>query len=531
MAILYCDGKRFRRAVTAGADWVNRGKAHLNRLNVFPVPDGDTGTNMSLTLLSTLKEMENLEDLSLKAVAKAAAWGSLMGARGNSGIILAQILVGFAESIEDRPRLYARDIATSLRIATERAYQAVVNPVEGTMLTVMRETAETASEAAAKERDIVRLLEAMLLRAKASLQDTPRLLPILREAGVVDAGGLGFVYLLEGMLNLIRSEEIARADVEEEAPFQAVPAYTASYDWTNRYCTEFMIEGEEISQAEVKGRLGQLGDSLLVMESDGLLRVHIHTSDPENLFHCVSSLGRVSRIKVDDMMEQHEQLLDTPAKSASIVAVALGDGLREIFMSLGADEVIEGGQTMNPNVGEILRAIDQAPSSRVILLPNNGNVLSVAAQAAELSAKEVGLVPSRSIPEGLSALVAFREEVSFEENLRVMEDASRRTKTGEVVRASRDARNKDMEIAEGDILGLFDGEIRIVGKSPKETVAALSEEMVEEEDEIVTLFYGGEVNEEEAEDSAVRLEERFPHKEIEIHYGGQPYSLYIISVE
>ena len=530
MAILYCDGKRFKRAVTAGADWLNRGKAHLNRLNVFPVPDGDTGTNMSLTLVSTIKEMENLKDLSLKAVAKAAAWGSLMGARGNSGIILAQILVGFSESIGDRSRLYAQDIATSLRIAAEKAYQAVVDPVEGTMLTVVRETAEMASRAAETERDIVKVLEAMLLRAKASLQDTPRLLPMLREAGVVDAGGLGFVYLLEGMSKLIRSEEVERVEVEE-AQVQAAPAYNVSYDWTNRYCTEFNLEGGEIPQAEIKGKLGQLGDSLLVMESDGLLRVHIHTSDPERLFHCVSSFGSISRIKVDDMMEQHKKLLSTPAKSASIIAVALGDGLREIFISLGADEVIEGGQTMNPNVGEILQAMDQVPSSRVILLPNNRNVLSVAAQAAKLSTKEVGLVPSKSIPEGLSALVAFREDGSFEENVRGMEDASRGTKTGEVVRASRDARTKDMEITEGDILGLFDEEIQIVGKFPKETVIALLGEMVAQEDEIITLFYGGEVNEEEAEALALRLEERFPHKEIEIHRGGQPYSLYILSVE
>jgi len=530
MAILYCDGKRFKQAMIAGADLLNYRKAHLNKLNVFPVPDGDTGTNMSLTLSSAIREVENLQDLSLQAVAKASAWGALIGARGNSGIILAQIFAGFAESIGSSPRMYSPDIAASFQIATEKAYQAVINPVEGTMLTVIRETADMASKIAERERNIAKLLETMLDQANISLQNTPQLLPILRQAGVVDAGGLGFVSILEGMLKLIRGEELKQAKMDE-GQIEYLPAYNIQYDWTNRYCTEFILEGDEFSLSEMKKKLEPFGDSLLVVGDDRLLRIHIHTSEPQQLLHYVAALGKVSQIKVDDMKKEHEDLLLSSAKSISILSVALGDGLKDIFISMGADGVIEGGQSMNPSMGEILREIEQVPSSSVILLPNNSNVILAANQAAKLSQKEVAVIPSRSIPEGLAALMAFREDVPFQENVRFMEDILPQIKTGEVTRASRNVKYKHIHIKEGDILGIFDKEIQCAGKSSNDTTIALLQKMVEMDDEIITIFYGKDISEEEAEYLAELVSQRFPDKEIEIHYGGQPYYFYIISVE
>jgi DAK2 domain fusion protein YloV len=541
MAILYCDGKRFKQAMIAGADLLNYRKAHLNKLNVFPVPDGDTGTNMSLTLSSAIREVENLQDLSLQAVAKAGAWGALIGARGNSGIILAQIFTGFAEGIGSSPRMYSPDIAVSFQIAAEKAYQAVINPVEGTMLTVIRETADMASKIAERERNIAKLLEVMLEQANISLQNTPHLLPILRQAGVVDAGGLGFVSILEGMLKLIRGEEFKQARMDEGLPaatlaaqagqIENLPTYNIQYDWTNRYCTEFILESDGLSFSEMKRNLAHFGDSLLVVGDNKLLRIHIHTSEPQQLLHYVASFGKVSQIKVDDMKKEHENLLLSSAKSISILSVALGDGLKEIFLSMGADRVIEGGQSMNPSMGEILQVIEQVPSSSVILLPNNSNVLPAANQAAKQSQKEVAVIPSKSIPEGLSALMAFREHISFQENVRCMKDVLSHTKTGEVTRASRNAKYKHIQIKEGDILGIFDKEIQCAGKSPEDTTIALLQRMVEAEDEIITIFYGKDISEEEAEDLKSLVSQRFPDKEIEIHYGGQPYYFYIISVE
>lgn len=538
MAILYCDGKRFKQAIIAGAECLNYRKAHLNKLNVFPVPDGDTGTNMSLTLSSAIKEVENLQNLSLQEVAKAGAWGALIGARGNSGIILAQIFAGFAESVGSKSRMYSQDLAASFQLATEKAYQAVINPVEGTMLTVVRETAVMASEMAERERDIAKLLEVLLEQANISLQNTPQLLPILRQAGVVDAGGLGFVSLLEGMLRLIRGEELKQAEVDgtqveallTQQEFSA-PTYNIQHDWTNRYCTAFILEGDELSLPEMKQNLAQFGDSLLVVGDDKLLRVHIHTSDSQQLLQHVASFGKLSQIKVDDMKEEHEDMFLSSPKLVSILSVAPGDGLKDIFVSMGADGVIEGGQSMNPSMGEILQAIEQVPSSSVILLPNNNNILPAANQAAQVSQKEVAVIPSKSIPEGLSALVAFREDLSFQENVECMEEALPQTKTGEVTRASRDVKYKDIQIKEGDILGIFDKEIQFTGKSPRDTTIALLQKMVDIEDEIITIFHGKDINEEEAEDLAELISQRFPDKEVEIHYGGQPHYFYIISVE
>lgn len=533
MAILYCDGDRFKRALIAGADWLNCNKAELNRLNVFPVPDGDTGTNMSLTLGSAIEEVQKLNGLSLDRVVQAAAWGALMGARGNSGIILAQILAGFAESAGKKPRLNSLGIASALQVASDKAYQALTDPVEGTILTVVREAAEAAVGLADGERDIALLLGEVLKQARFSLQNTPELLPVLKKAGVVDAGGLGFVYMVEGVLRLLRGDELQGVEVEEEAP----PAYDIQYDWSKQYCTEALLSGDNLPQAEIKRTLAQLGDSLMVVGGDKLLRIHIHTADPGQVLHYIISFGEIEQVKVDNMRKQHQDLLGVsaelraPQKPIAIVAISVGNGLEEIFTGMGADMLIKGGQTMNPSTGEILSAIDQAPSSKVIVLPNNSNVLPAARQASKLSHKDVAVVASRTIPEGLSALVAFREAASLEENAEYMEDALQDTKTGEVTWASRNAKYGSMEIEEGDILGIFDGDIRAVGGRLQDVALDLLEEMIEPDDEIITLFYGKDVEGKEAEELLARVEERFPDKEAELHWGGQPHHFYLISVE
>ncbi|MCP4652477.1 MAG: DAK2 domain-containing protein [Candidatus Omnitrophica bacterium] len=527
MAILYCGGKRLKRAIIAGAESVNAHKNYLNSLNVFPVPDGDTGINMSLTLMATIKEVEKLPSLALKSVAEASAWGSLIGARGNSGVIMAQIFAGFAESIGDSSRLYSKCLARSFKIASDKAYKAVIDPVEGTLLTVVRETAESAIEIAKEEDDIIELLGAMVNRAKISLENTPKLLPALKEAGVIDAGGLGFVYFLEGMLKLIRGESIE----EEDILSKAVLASEYKCSWRGCYCTECMIKGDDIPQEKIREKLNLMGDSLLIVGTDKLLRIHIHTDNPNAVFDYVSTFGAVSAKKIDDMRRQHRNIIDGSDKTVSLVVVALGDGIANIFKSLNVEEIVQGGQTMNPPVGDVLRAIENAPGSSVILLPNNGTITSVAHQAANLSSKNVRVVDSKTIPEGVSAVLSFREEDSLEKNIISMQEAINRTKSGEVTFASRDTQYKGMDIVEGDMLGIYNKTIQFVSKSPEETIIGLLERMVSDTDEVITIFYGKEIDAEEIDELANQMEKRFSHKEVEIHFGGQPYSLYIVSVE
>ncbi|RKY39670.1 MAG: hypothetical protein DRP75_01455 [Candidatus Omnitrophota bacterium] len=529
MAISYVAGKRFKRAFIAGVNRLTYKKAQLNNLNIFPVPDGDTGTNMSLTLLSAINEIKNIEDSSLKAIMKALTWGSLMGARGNSGVILAQVFTGFAESIGDRQRIYAKDIANALQFAAKKAYEAVVNPVEGTMLTVIRETAQRASQVAERETDIVKLLEEMVAQAKASLENTPELLPVLREAGVVDSGGLGFVYFLEGMLRLIRGEKLEDTDTSEIVSSEKV--FHKKYEGNNRYCAEFILEGKDLPRNEIKEKLIQMGNSLLIMGNSNLLRVHIHTFNPEELLRYVSLFGNLSKVKVDDMLEQHRTFLKSEDNLLAVIAVVPTEEFKRIFINLGADRVIKGGQTMNPTVKEVFTAIEEVPASKVIVLPNNNNVASTSVQAAKLTTKSVEVVISKSLPEGISALMAFNKEFSFEDNLKNMNRALGEVKSGEVVRAVRSTAYKDKYITKGDILGVYNRDIKIITSSVEQAVLGLLNDMVSKEDELITLFYGKEIKRQDADALVFQLKERFAEFEIEIHPGGQTYSLYIVSVE
>ena len=495
MAILYCDGKRFRQIIKAGADWVMKNRETLNRINVFPVPDGDTGTNMSMTLGAAVREMETLKDISLETAVRAAAWGALMQARGNSGIILAQILSGIAEGVDGGSRLLARDAARAFSLASMKAYKAVLHPAEGTILTVIRETAQAAEEAVVAEEDLSGLLQVMVDAARASVERTPLLLPKLKEAGVVDAGGLGFLYFIEGMLRLVQGAGDASRTSDDEALPGDGGTDAAEHTWNYRFCTEFILKGSKISEESVQAALAQMGDSIVVVGDTRLARVHIHTGEPEEVLRYANTLGQVSSIKVDDMLIQHTSRLDrmTNEKSTSVIAVALGDGFKELFYNGGAELVVDGGPTQNPSTADILSAVERVSSSNVILLPNDKNVYPAAVQAGERSAKNVRVLSTSTVPEGLSALLAYMEEAAFEDNVGRMEDASRHIKAGEILKASRDVTMGGIEVRAGDFIGIFDGRIRCAHVNQEHALMDLVSAMMEGTNEIISLFYGDTV--------------------------------------
>ena len=539
MAILYCDGERFRKAFLAGAGWLSENKERLNQLNVFPVPDGDTGTNMSLTLLSAINELEGMEGASLGEILEAIASGTLMGARGCSGVIFSQLLAGLAESSRDRKKLTCRDIADGLQSGAEKAYGAVTRPVEGTILTVIRESSEEAARFARNSNDIVKLMEVSLVRAKKSLKNTPNILPVLAQAGVVDSGGQGFVYMLEGVLRLLRGDalKIARQPVVES--LAVVAQSLVSESWDNPYCTEFILMTTSADIPTIRQALNGMGDSLVVVGWNEMIRVHIHTSDPDRVLASAYSYGKPSNVKIDDTRKQHRDILDTPLRTheieekreISIVTTAPGDGLKAICMSLGAESVVMDDETRNPSVAELLRAIDSVSSDRVLLLPNDGNILPAATQAASMSDRQVEIIPSRNISQGLSALIAFRLDVEIADNISSMEMALGDVKQGVVALAVRNARYGDIAIKKNDIIGLFDGSVRVAEDNHASAVLQLLRIMLEDDDEIISIFYSAEIERTEAEKLLEAVESEFPERDVELRYGGQTYCYYILSVE
>lgn len=517
----------------AGAERVLKNRAHLNKINVFPVPDGDTGSNMAMTLMAAVREIENLNDASLETTVKAAAWGALMGARGNSGIILAQLLSGLAEVIQDRERVFAEDLAGALARGGRKAYKAVLNPKEGTILTVIRETAEAAEEAVKTEKDLARLLEGMVGTARESVERTPLLLPKLKEAGVVDAGGLGFLNFLEGMLFLVQGNIRDGGEINDEAVLEALGGESGEHQWTHRFCTEFILKGSRISEDAIKANLITMGDSIVVVGDSRLARVHIHTGQPEEVLRYASTFGQVSSIKVDDMLVQHTARFANgeSGKATSVVAVVLGDGLKEIFYNSGAELVVDGGPTQNPSTQDIVSAIETVAASQVIILPNHKNVYPAAVQAAGMTSKSVKVLNTTSVPEGLSALLAYMDDSPWEENVDRMEKAFLRTKSGETALASRDVTLAGVEVHSGDSIGVYRGEIRCAHPSPEETATRLVAHMVEPTDELVTIFYGDTIKRGDAEALRALLQSRFADKSVELCFGGQPHAQYIVSVE
>ena len=553
-------GEDLRQMFRVAARLLEDNKGRVNALNVYPVPDGDTGTNMSLTLNAAVQEMDKLQNGDVARIAGAAALGSLMGARGNSGVILSQILRGFARGLEGVVRAGAREMAWALQEGVHVAYKAVMKPTEGTILTVAREAARAAMEAARRGLNLREVLSQAYEEAERTLALTPEMLPVLKKNGVVDAGGKGLVYILLGFLNFLRGAAVVGPGEVRVAEFEFTEELA---DIQNPYDTEFFIRGEGIPVDQVRERLNSLGDSLIVVGTPELVKVHIHTQNPGVVLDYCLKLGELTQIEIKNMRDQHRDLKErasaqtsrsgeeglasrntpvvnvpvTPetdpelANRVGLVAVAAGQGIADTFRSLGAQGIVSGGQTMNPSTQEILEVVEGLPQKRVVLFPNNKNIILTAEQASHLSTKEVWVVPTRSVPQGLAALLAWRDDLPVEENLKRMTAAAAAVKSGEVTYAVRNSGSAAGPIAEGDIIGLVEGEIVAAGKELGAVLLQLVRNMVEPGTSIVTLFYGEMVDAEQAAELADQLTGEFPQVELEMRYGGQPVYYFLVSVE
>jgi DAK2 domain fusion protein YloV len=543
-SITLCSGRELKLLLQAGTIWLKKHAAIINALNVFPVPDGDTGTNMLLTMQAALEEINARSDDSAAAVAQATAHGALMGARGNSGVILSQMLRGIASSLKDKKQFDGADFAAALAEGSATAYKGVIKPVEGTILTVGREAAE-AAQAAVEEgvADFVPVMERVVVGARESLARTPMLLRVLREAGVVDAGGQGLYVILEGAMRYLRGEPMEMDESVEPVPSALVSAPAESeMEWG--YCTEFILQGQGLNLDEIRGCISDLGDSALVVGDDSTVKVHVHTFQPGDVIGYASSKGTLHDIKIDNMQDQHREYLivgdDTAGVPAAreqerdgvaVVAVVSGSGLHDVFTSLGVRTIVPGGQTMNPSTQELLQAIDGLSEKDVIVLHNNDNVVLAAEKAKELSQKNVIVVPSETIPQGISALLAFNYQADLKQNADAMIEATRNVRTGEITRAIRSVTISGLEVEEGQIIGLVDGDLTASGKTIEEVVLQTLEQMNAAEHEIIAAYYGEDVTQAEAEELLTKLQERYPEQDWELIEGGQPHYHFIMSAE
>ncbi|WP_044826009.1 DAK2 domain-containing protein [Clostridium aceticum] len=523
----------------AGAQSLEANKEVVNALNVFPVPDGDTGTNMSLTMQSAVKEIKSNKGDTLEEVASLAANGSLMGARGNSGVILSQLLRGFAKGIKGKEKLTTKDLAIALKTASDTAYKAVMKPVEGTILTVARESAEKAVIIAKKEKDIIVFIEKIIVEAEEILKRTPDMLKVLKEAGVVDSGGKGLIYIYLGALGALTGNipttedlEIIQQTVQHEDHVEGAIEFG--------YCTEFIITVAEANIEELKNAIKDYGDSMLVVGNENVVKVHIHTNHPGEVLEHGLKLGDLRDIKIDNMRLQHrnenfEEVAEIRSKKQNkqygFVTVTMGQGLTNIFKDFDVDYVIEGGQTMNPSTQDFVKAINTIDAATIFILPNNSNIIMAANQAKTISNKDIRVIPTKSVPQGITALMAFNLENSPEDNEVEMLEAIQNVKTAQVTYAVRDTSYNDIAIREGDILGIGEGEIQGVGRELLDVSIELLNKTVTEEDEIITIFYGEDTEEEAASLLKNRVEELFPDCDVELYYGGQPLYYYIFSIE
>jgi uncharacterized protein len=531
------DGPLFKDMVIKGAALLEKNKKTLDALNVFPVPDGDTGTNMSLTMMSAVREIKNLDTSSISTMADAVSIGSLKGARGNSGVILSQIFRGFSKALSGLEQADASALAEGFKGGMEAAYKAVLKPKEGTMLTVAKYMANRAIDQAASGANIYALMDAVLEEGEFILKKTPEMLPVLKQAGVVDAGGQGLLVLFTGFKMALDGEDIADMPVFEIA--SEVPTQTEGFDLTYQYCTEFLIKNlcDSITLPDIdrfREKIEKAGDCVLVVGDLDLVKVHIHTNEPGKALQFALRLGELSSIKIDNMKEQHrpmEEVETRPQKTFAMAAVAIGDGLVNIFKDLGVDEVIQGGQTMNPSTETIANAIEKSPSDTVIVFPNNKNIIMAAQQAAELSKKRVVVIPTRSIPQGISAAIAFNPEMTLEQNEARMKKAMESVNSGSVTFAVRATTLEGKQIHEGDILGLENGQLLHVGKDVHAVANDLMKTMVKDGESTILIFYGKDVKKEDAEAFALKVSRDHPHCDVEIQYGGQPLYFYVFSVE
>ncbi len=538
MAHHIIDGVLFKEMVLKGAAFLEKNKKSLDALNVFPVPDGDTGTNMSLTMMSSVREIKNMDSHSISKVADAVAIGALKGARGNSGVILSQIFRGFAKGVSGMETADGVALAGAMRAGMEAAYKAVLKPKEGTILTVAKYMANRAVEQASYGANVYLVLDSAIEEGEVILKKTPEMLPVLKQAGVVDAGGQGLLVLYKGFKMALDGEDVGDMAIFESAAPEAVPV-EEPLDLQFQYCTEFLIKNtfENVTEYEIdrfREKLEKIGDCVLVVGDVNLIKVHVHSNEPGKALQYALRLGELSNMKIDNMKEQHRTLEEAPPKPMkpfAIAAVAIGDGLVSVFKDLGADEIIQGGQTMNPSTETIANAIEKSPSDTVFVLPNNKNIILAAQQAAELSKKRVIVIPTKSIPQGISSAIAFNPDATAEQNEARMTKAIGNVKSGSVTFAVRATTLEGKEIQEGDILGLLDGQLLHVGKNVEEVALNLMKSMVTDDESTIIAFYGSDVKKEEAEAFIGKVSEAYSDCDVELQYGGQPLYFYVFSVE
>jgi hypothetical protein len=536
------NGQELKEMFATATNWLEKNASDIDALNVFPVPDGDTGTNMLLTMRSSVEEAYQTNDSSAATIAQAMAQGALMGARGNSGVILSQIWRGLAQGLQGKKSFTGKELAAALQQASKMAYKGISNPVEGTILTVIKDAAAAAQAQTKNNGDLISVMEAVVDAANESVANTPTLLPVLKDAGVVDAGGQGLFTILDGALRYLRGEaeqmqfrkpqiiasnipqpvKLSRLTVLDELPFG--------------YCTEFLLKGEELSTDEIRTKLQKKGQSLIVVGDENTARVHIHTLDPGSIIRYATSLGTMHQVSIRNMDEQHQDFLQMqkermPAVDVATVAVVAGKGLAEVFTSLGVTAIVPGGQTMNPSTKDILQAVKTVASDKVIILPNNKNVVLTAKQVQSLTDKKVEIVPTHTIPQGVAALLTFDYEADFETNTQLMKEAASKVKTIEITHAVRSAQLNGLKIKKRQSIGLLDGELLTAGNNPSDILLKILGKLNMKKTEIITIYYGADTQQTEAEQVSAGIRDRYPQLQVEVVQGGQPHYNYIVSIE
>jgi len=536
-------GQDFREMFTCATAWLEKSASDIDALNVFPVPDGDTGTNMLLTMRSSIEEAYRAPDNSASAVAQAFAKGALMGARGNSGVILSQIWRGLSKTMADKESLTGPDLVDALEEASDMAYKGLSNPVEGTILTVIKDASLAArNQAASSDTDLMAVIEAAVNAANQSVANTPTLLPVLKEAGVVDAGGQGLYTILEGALQYLRGQaeqmQFRKPQmIASSIPLVArPPAMIAADEVPFGYCTEFMLKGEGLKPDKIRTRLDKKGESLIVVGDDSTVRIHIHTLDPGNIIHYTASLGTMHQVSIRNMDEQHRDFLEmqkdkAPAVDIATVAVVAGDGLAEVFTSLGASAIVPGGQTMNPSTKDILQAVESVASDNVIILPNNKNVVLAAEQIKDLTSKNIQIVATETIPQGVSALLSFDYEADLETNAQIMGQTISTVRSIEITRAVRSTKLKGLKIKRKQAIGLLDGDLVVAGDNTTDVLYETLSKLDLDDKEIVTIYYGADTSRDEAEQVSSTIRQQYPQLQVEVVRGSQPHYEYIVSVE
>lgn len=554
------NGNTLRDMILSGAGNLQTHKQEVNDLNVFPVPDGDTGTNMSLTMQSAVNELVSIDNEGADKVSSVTASALLRGARGNSGVITSLLFRGMSKSIAAQKEVDAKAFAAAYKKGVEAAYKAVMKPTEGTILTVSRLGADAGIEAAEAGKDMIETFETILEVSRDTLEKTPEMLPVLKQAGVVDSGGQGLLYILEGMYSVLKNGVILEGTDKPEAQAKADFASFDASDIEFAYCTEFLVNKNELTVGKDVGKLHKFalsnGDSVVFVDDDEIIKIHVHTNHPGKVIEKALEFGFLSKMKIENMKEQLERekaekatsqpqapqqepeskettklTPATPVKKYGFVAVTAGEGMNDLFMDLGADGVVFGGQTMNPSADDIYKVVENVPAEVVFIFPNNKNIIMAAQLVVPLSEKQVVVVPTRTVPEGVSAMLAFDESVGAEQNLENMQQAASAVKTGQVTYAVRDSVIGDTEIKEGEIMGLCGGEIKSLGSDVELTTSQLVDAMVDENSQLITVYYGDAVKQDEATALTDKLAEKYPELEIMPVCGKQPVYYYIVAVE